>query len=1394
MKKTTLWKSFFLLFALIVGSSSSWADDYELYSGAITEGDYVIYYSGKAMKNTISSNRLDYVSVTPSNNIISNPAATIVWHIAADGNYWTIYNASVAKYAASTASNNQAKLEESVTNNSKWTVTGTNTYEFENLARTSSSNKWLRNNGTYGFACYSTSTGGALTLYKKKAVAATALEVKTAPTKVNYKVGEKLDLTGLVLDATVGGNHVDVTSGYTATIGGTAVTSKTTALNAIGAQTITFSYGGKTCDQVIHVGTLQSIAVTTEPTKKIYIEKEDFDATGMVVKATFSDEETSPTTWQETIEAEEGGYSVNPSTNLTVGATSVTISYTWNEVNKETAQAITVNAGPKYTVTYNAGAGTCGTASSTEATYQGGVTLPTATISVTGWEFAGWAESVVANTTTLPTLYKAGTVYKPSAATTLHAVYTLSSTGTTYTRLTSLGQINAAKKIAVASQYGSKILTHDASVVSTPTETTGEITVETNQIFTLTGDNTTGYVLTGGNGTLSQASLSTSSSNDQVIDWSGTNNIWIISANTYADNLFALRNSASDKAALEQYNGWKTEYNDNYASRQYTAMKLYAPKTAYNSNPSAIITPAVEFEKDGTTLYLDANDKTYTNTANVTGVSKTVTYTSSNTNIATVDENGIVTAKKIGTVTITASVDAELGVSEAASDTYEIIIKNASNIAGIKAITDASSVVTFAADITDAVVTYVKNNHAYIQDASGAVYVEFTSGSAKDVLSVGNKINGAISGSIKAPSQIDQITALDLTNATVTEDGVVPAALEVDLATIVANKPFYDGKRVAVSNATVTVTLYDDSNSGGKITDDGGTTTMNLYSPDSGIGVLKDAVGDFAGIISLYGGDTPRFNLYEAGWVSLTRNAPTAQPLAFEESAIVLDEATAEYDTFTGQAVEGAVGTVSYSKTDDSNIIESLDAETGAITLSGAYGTATIKATAAAKEVTEGGVTTPYTATNKSYTITVYPRYTSTFSVNGVEAVVRQATHGAAISVPEPSDVGDYYFMGWATSSIAEPTDTKPSLVTPPTTPTSNVTYYAVYAQERVGGEEDVTSTLNLKQSEPANSTSTVNGVTWSWDKLTFATSGNSVGMKGGDNSTVTIDLPENAIKAKQLSLVRSQDWGAATVVLSNSNGEIGSIGQSGNTYINFTNDNNTSSQYSLSQSTSKNAWISSFTLTYTVLGKENYGYCTSLPVVDVTVTATGYLSYCSPYKLDFSETNVKAYTAKVEDNKVVLTKVDVVPAETGIVLYSSEVANAAEPEATTYTIPVTDKDASDVTGNQMVGVLERTQVVWNPSADVYNYILQQGKFNRATDGYLKANRAYLSTSYNVTAPGARPLTVVFADTATGINTLDNLTNSPFDNDAPMYNLAGQKVGKSYKGIVIQNGKKVVRK
>ena len=53
---------------------------------------------------------------------------------------------------------------------------------------------------------------------------------------------------------------------------------------------------------------------------------------------------------------------------------------------------------------------------------------------------------------------------------------------------------------------------------------------------------------------------------------------------------------------------------------------------------------------------------------------------------------------------------------------------------------------------------------------------------------------------------------------------------------------------------------------------------------------------------------------------------------------------------------------------------------------------------------------------------------------------------------------------------------------------------------------------------------------------------------------------------------------------------------------------------------------------------------------------------------------------------------------------------------------------------------------------------------------------------------------IVSTDAMTGWDRQNDVNaNDNFDN-APMYNLAGQRVSKSYKGIVIQNGKKMIKK
>ena len=144
-------------------------DDYTLYSGALTEGDYIIYYDGNIMHAEISGDRFTYSSVTPLNNTISTNDESVIWHIAASGSYYTIYNEATSMYAASTGAKSKAQLlSDGTDNKSLWTVTGDDTYDFVNKQNTTNSvNATLRFNAGYGFACYSTETGGALSLYKK---------------------------------------------------------------------------------------------------------------------------------------------------------------------------------------------------------------------------------------------------------------------------------------------------------------------------------------------------------------------------------------------------------------------------------------------------------------------------------------------------------------------------------------------------------------------------------------------------------------------------------------------------------------------------------------------------------------------------------------------------------------------------------------------------------------------------------------------------------------------------------------------------------------------------------------------------------------------------------------------------------------------------------------------------------------------------------------------------------------------------------------------------------------------------------------------------------------------------------------------------------------------------
>ncbi|MBR0273120.1 MAG: InlB B-repeat-containing protein [Bacteroidaceae bacterium] len=149
--------------------SNTFEGTFAMHSGALTEGDYILVYNGKALKNSVSSSKFGIQSVTPSNNTITDPLRSIVWHIApsATDGYWTIYNAQADSYANGSQSNTNVSLGDDPTANTAiWAVSGT--YDFRCKANEGQSTarylRYYENSEVFGN--YASSNGGALTLYK----------------------------------------------------------------------------------------------------------------------------------------------------------------------------------------------------------------------------------------------------------------------------------------------------------------------------------------------------------------------------------------------------------------------------------------------------------------------------------------------------------------------------------------------------------------------------------------------------------------------------------------------------------------------------------------------------------------------------------------------------------------------------------------------------------------------------------------------------------------------------------------------------------------------------------------------------------------------------------------------------------------------------------------------------------------------------------------------------------------------------------------------------------------------------------------------------------------------------------------------------------------------------
>ncbi len=177
------------------------------------------------------------------------------------------------------------------------------------------------------------------------------------------------------------------------------------------------------------------------------------------------------------------------------------------------------------------------------------------------------------------------------------------------------------------------------------------------------------------------------------------------------------------------------------------------------------------------------------------------------------------------------------------------------------------------------------------------------------------------------------------------------------------------------------------------------------------------------------------------------------------------------------------------------------------------------------------------------------------------------------------------------------------------------------------------------------------------------------------------------------------------------------------------------------------------------------------------------YTTYVTSDKADFTGLELKAYKATSADaSGVVFDEVGAVPANTPLLLKGTA--------HTTYNVPVA-ASADAIDDNKLVAG-DGTTTIGGDSK--YDYILSDGSFYRANEGTVAVGKAYLHLDSDPLAGGGNgKLSIIFNDNETnGIKSIENRELRSENSD--YYNLAGQKVGKNYKGIVIVNGKKMLNK
>lgn len=171
-----------------------------------------------------------------------------------------------------------------------------------------------------------------------------------------------------------------------------------------------------------------------------------------------------------------------------------------------------------------------------------------------------------------------------------------------------------------------------------------------------------------------------------------------------------------------------------------------------------------------------------------------------------------------------------------------------------------------------------------------------------------------------------------------------------------------------------------------------------------------------------------------------------------------------------------------------------------------------------------------------------------------------------------------------------------------------------------------------------------------------------------------------------------------------------------------------------------------------------------------------------------------KAYTlSAVNGSTATFTPATAIEAYKPYLLIPFDDGKLLENITATKDIAVPHEAKTSVSGSySFVGTLQAKEPVKTEGMEVYGFSANEGKFVHASaKASIDAFRAYITVpSTALSTAASRSIDIDFGGT-TGINEIQNVQSSSAQ---ATYDIAGKRVDKNYKGVVIRNGKKMIQK